>query len=117
MEKLRYQDIYLSTYDTIDDTIVYLLEELRNSPTSSERILLNRNIARNKAELSLLMAKRQAFNANESLIRPPTKSEVDQAQQHAKASDDAVRKSNQAVALVGLARSAVSQFVKIQAHA
>lgn len=114
-EIARYEQAYLASWDTINDCILYIEMRVEDqSLTPSERLELQRDLRRHRAEIQLLEAKRQGFRATQRAIRPPDKTKVEEARQLAKDSDEAIKNSETADALITLAIDAVRLFNSIQ---
>ena len=117
IEIARYERAYLITWDSINDTALYIQLRLndQNLVDFAKRLELERELTRLKAELTLLEAKRQGFRAGRKAIKPPKKGKVEKAQSLADDVDELIKNSRAADQIIELSVKAIKLFNSIQA--
>jgi len=115
-EYSNYVDTYIATWDSVNDTVMYITTWLENSnnTNSGERMEKTREKRLLLAQRDLLEAKRQAFRANKSSISPPTSEQVKKAKKLADGIDEIIKTSQATDAALGLVEQSLKLYNEIQ---
>ena len=116
IQRLRYSDAYLATFDCINDTAKMIAIDLNNPKETSigKKLEAERELARLIAARDLHMAKRQSYRAGQQAINPPGAKKVKQAQGLANKIDQEIKNAEIADAAIGIANQALVLFNSIQ---